>query len=363
MIKYFKKNYILESINLYIIRWILKIFYKNFFDFSKGKILVKSADGIGDILVRSKLAEMIIEKYGKENVYFLMQENYVSLGKLLGYNTIGYSRKERKKFFPRLKKMLELNKMGFEKYINIEFTNELTVGNLFIPERIGLIDIHPFVERNNKYYTRDIKIPGDIYIMEQIKSLGSFILNKKLEIMDITPDLKNIFSMKTDNNIVINVGSSSRDRVCSPVIMKEYIVELLKIYKNSEILLVGSGKNHLEYGNFLVENLKNARVKNLVNKTTLVEVFNLISGCQLFIGFDSGLYNFSYCVRKNTIGLFRKKGERFEHKVPWVRVITPDYKNEIIKDEKYKNIEINSISKEKFLENIEELRNEKSSHK
>ncbi len=61
-----KKAYVRDLVNSSIINFIFKFCsFKN-----DGKILVKSMDGIGDILVRSRLAEKIIEKYGNENVYF-----------------------------------------------------------------------------------------------------------------------------------------------------------------------------------------------------------------------------------------------------------------------------------------------------
>ncbi len=109
--RYLKKSYIQEGINLYLIRFILSFFKSRFKP--QGKVLIKSCDGIGDILVRTKLMELIEKKYGKDNIYVLMKSSYTKLGDMLGYKTIEYSRKERKNLLPRLKKMYELNSMGF----------------------------------------------------------------------------------------------------------------------------------------------------------------------------------------------------------------------------------------------------------
>ena len=99
-----KKAYIRDLLNSSIINFIFKFCnFKN-----DGKILVKSMDGIGDILVRSKLAEKIMEKYGEDNVYFLMKEHYKSLGEMLGYNVIGIPRKSEKNLFKRLKMMYQI---------------------------------------------------------------------------------------------------------------------------------------------------------------------------------------------------------------------------------------------------------------
>lgn len=78
---YLKKSYIknkfctlMTSVILYFFRFKFK---------KKEKIVVKAADGIGDVLVKSKLIEELKEEYGKENIYFIFQENYKFLGELL----------------------------------------------------------------------------------------------------------------------------------------------------------------------------------------------------------------------------------------------------------------------------------------
>ncbi|MGL5798226.1 MAG: glycosyltransferase family 9 protein [Cetobacterium sp.] len=339
-----KKSYIVEGINLYGVRFILK-FFKNRFS-QKNKVLIKSCDGIGDILVRTKLADMIIDKYGKENVYFLMQSHYTKIGDMLGYNTIGYSRKERKNFFYRLKKMYDLNLMGFSKYINIEFANDITVGNIFCNERIGKIDNHPQVKRNNKYYTNPIKI-DELYVLEQITYLAKEIIDKSLNISDLIPNLREKFSIE-EKDIVIAVGSTEKSRVCSPKLMIEYINILLEKYPEKNILLVGNGERQSKYADFLKEKIKDEKIKNLVNQTSLKEVFELVAKSYLFIGFESGLYNLCYSLRKNGIILFKERSGIFIHDVPWLKIIFPKNNNKIIKDDEYDGVGINSITKEEF---------------
>ena len=62
-----------------------------------------------------------------------------------------------------------------------------------------------------------------------------------------------------------------------------------------------------------MENLKEFKIINLVNKTNLKEVFEIIADSRLFIGFDSGLYNYSYSSRKKTIVLFKDLNSPFKH--------------------------------------------------
>lgn len=356
--KYLKKSYIQEGINLYLVRFILSFFKSRFKP--TGKVLVKSCDGIGDILVRTKLMEEIEKKYGKENIYVLMKSGYTKLGDMLGYKTIEYSRKDRKNCLSRLKKMYELNSMGFSTYINVEFSNDITVGNLFIPERIGRCDLNWQVERNNKYYTKSYILEND-YVMNQIAIMGKEILGKNFKKEEMIPDLKSIFGYG-EKNIVVAVGSTEKERVCSPILMSKYLQEVLLKYPNEKIILVGNGERQNKYAERIVEILNNKNVENLVDKTSLKEVFEIVSKSCLFIGFESGLYNLSFVTRKNGIILFRNRENIFFHNVPWLKIITPKEIVFQVEDKDYPNKIINSITIEEFKEALKEVNNEESSH-
>ncbi|MCX3068173.1 hypothetical protein OQE61_11750 [Cetobacterium somerae] len=353
--KYLKKSYIKEGINLYIIRFILSFFKSQFKP--QGKILIKSCDGIGDVLVRTKLMNLIEQEYGKENIYVLMKSEYTKLGEMLGYKTIGYSRDERKSFFSRLKKMYKLNSMGFSKYINLEFTNDITVGNLFIPERIGRADLSWQVKRNNKYYTKSYIIEDD-YVMNQVALMGREILGKSFKKGDMIPDLKNIFGVG-EENIIVAVGSTEKERVCSPKLMAEYLKEVLTKYPDKKIILVGNGERQNRYAKEILTILKNENIESLVDKTSLKEVFELVSRSYLFIGFESGLYNLSFVTRKDAVILFREKNGLFVHNVPWLKILTPEKIQPQVEDKEYSNEIINSITVEEFKKALKEVKHEK----
>lgn len=353
--RYLKKSYIQEGINLYLIRFILSFFKSRFKP--QGKVLIKSCDGIGDILVRTKLMELIEKKYGKDNIYVLMKSGYTKLGDMLGYRTIEYSRKERKSFFSRLKKMYELNSMGFSTYINIEFANDITVGNLFIPERIGREDLSWQVERNNKYYTKSYILEND-YVMNQVSKMAKDILDIDVTGKQLTPDIGGLFKIE-DRDIVVAVGSTGREKVCSPILMAEYLKEVQQLYPDRKIILVGNGDLQEGYAKRLIELLGNENIENLVNKTSLKEVFEVVAKSCLFIGFDSGLYNACFALRKKGVILFKDSGGAFIHNVPWLKIVTPKKVREDILDREYPALNINSIEVEDFKKALEEVRDEK----
>lgn len=353
--RYLKKSYIQEGINLYLIRFILSFFKSRFKP--QGKVLIKSCDGIGDILVRTKLMELIEKKYGKDNIYVLMKSGYTKLGDMLGYRTIEYSRKERKNLLPRLKKMYELNSMGFSTYINIEFANDITVGNLFIPERIGREDLSWQVERNNKYYTKSYILEND-YVMNQVSKMAKDILDTDVTGKQLTPDIGGLFKIE-DRDIVVAVGSTGREKVCSPILMAEYLKEVQQLYPDRKIILVGNGDLQEGYAKRLIELLGNENIENLVNKTSLKEVFEVVAKSCLFIGFDSGLYNACFALRKKGVILFKDSGGAFIHNVPWLKIVTPKKVREDILDREYPALNINSIEVEDFKKALEEVRDEK----
>ena len=349
-----KKSYIRDRINSLVINFIFKFckFENN------GKILVKSMDGIGDILVRSRVAEKIIEKYGKENVYFLMKDHYKNLGEFLEYNVIGIPRKSEKSFFKRLKMMYEINKKySPKKFLNIEFGNDSIVANIVAEDKIGVRDNSQMVQCYNGYYTesflfRDINEK----ILDKIKDIGINILDNNLKLDDILPDLRDKFPID-NKDIVIAVGSTARNRVCSPLKMKEYIEEIFKIYPEEKIILVGNGNLQKEYAKKIIELLPNKKIIDFVDKTNLMEAFELVTKSKLFVGFESGLYNLCFVTRKKGIGLFRDTSVPFAHEVPWLKNIGPSEKIDIsIKDEDYPDERINSISVESFRNALEELK-------
>lgn len=348
--RYLKKFYRRETLQIYGIRAVLQLFKKDFKP--EGKILIKSCDGIGDLFIKSKLAELLIERYGKDNVYFLLKSHYCNVGEMLGYNCIAYSERDKTRFFPRLMKMKALNSMGFSTYINLEFINGLTTANLFIPQRMGRVDgnwdadIFWKYKRFNKYYTKPYEISAG-YVLEQLRQTGEKLLDKKLSLEDVTPDLSSIFPCG-DENIVVSAGSTNRFKVCSPKIMQQYLKEVLKTYPEKEILLVGHGEIQAQYADELLQALKSDRVKSMVNKTSLKEVFDLVAQSFLFIGFDSGLYNLAFTLKKRGIIIMKDKSHPFYHKCEHLQILEPLQVNREAIDCYYSDCRMNSVTLEQF---------------
>lgn len=355
---YLKKSYIKNLLNMYITRFFLILFFKK--KKNPENILIKISDGIGDVVIRSKLSEKLIERFGKDKIYFLMQENYKQLGEILGYNVIGISKTEKYNLLKRIRKFLEINRLGIKKFINLEGKNDNVVGNIIAEEKIGVLDTDPAVRIYNKFYTKVIELNGNKKILSQVKAIGENILGKNLREDELIPDLK-VDKNSKNEGIVIAVGSTSRERVCSPYRMTEYIKEIEKEFPEEKIYLVGNGKLQLEYAECLIKELKNFKIINLVNKTDLKEGFKMIENCRLFIGFESGLYNYSYSLRKRTIALFKDLSSPFKHEADWVKILGPEKERiDKFEDKNYPNKEINNISVETFKKTLKEIKEYKN---
>lgn len=346
-----KKAYIRDRLNSLIINFIFK-FCK--FE-TEENILIKSMDGIGDILVRSKLAELVAEKNRLDNskVYFLMKEQYKNLGTFLGYNVIGLDRKTEKNLLKRFFKFYEINK----RYINLEFGNDNITANIIAKEKIGNLDESKMTSCYNKYFTKPFKVSeSHKKILNKMREFGEKILEREVSLEEIIPDLRDKFPID-NKDIVIAVGSTARNRGCSPLKMKEYIEEIFKIYPEEKIILVGNGNLQKEYAKKIIELLPNKKIIDFVDKTNLMEAFELVTKSKLFVGFESGLYNLCFVTRKKGIGLFRDISVPFAHEVPWLKNIGPSEKiDRSVKDEEYPDEKINSISVESFRNALEELK-------
>ncbi len=351
---YLKKSYIKNLLNMYITRFFLILFFKK--EKNPENILIKISDGIGDVVIRSRLSEKLIEKFGKDKVYFLMQENYKQLGEILGYKVIGISKSEKYNLLKRIRKFFEINKLGIKIFINLEGKNDSVVGNIITKEKIGISDMDPAVKIYNKFYTKEIKVNKNEKILNQIKTIAESILERELKEEELIPNLKVNINFKSEG-IVIAIGSTSREKVCSPYRMVEYIKEIEKEFPKEKIYLVGNGKLQLEYAEYLIKKLNEVKIINLVDRTNLKEAFEIIESCKLFIGFDSGLYNYSYSLRKKTIALFKDLNSPFRHEAEWVKVLGPE-KEKIndFEDENYPNKEINNISIQSFINALNEMK-------
>ena len=119
-----------------------------------------------------------------------------------------------------------------------------------------------------------------------------------------------------------------------------------------KIFLLGAGDRDIKYLGELKKyiDFKNFNIQNLVNKISLDESIDIISNCEYYLGFDSGLFHVAASLKIKTFGIFTKINE-FSHN-NWENVTIFCGKPCISdKNEYFGNSELNNIS----LEEVEKL--------
>ena len=132
--------------------------------------------------------------------------------------------------------------------------------------------------------------------------------------------------------------------------------KILKIFINKKnikkIFFLGASDRDVKYLSELKRyiDFKDFNIQNLVNKVSLDESIDIISNCEYYLGFDSGLFHVAASLRIKTYGIFTKINE-FSHN-NWKNVII-FYGNPCIlnKNEYFGNSELNNIS----LDEVEKL--------
>lgn len=298
--------------------------------YNSNKILIIATDALGDVIIKAKLYDLIIEKYGKENVVFMFNYKWASTMKKLGYKIFHIkTKKEKYGLISRIKLIKKINNEKFDKIINLEgMFPELPIEYLKANEKIG------FIKKDTKN-NFDKFLYGDDYfiILEKLKDMAELILERKISLEDIKPDIRlKIKEIKEDEAIVVGIGASYEKKMCIPLKMIEILREITEEFPNEKIYLLGVGKKQDNYANEIISELPSENIINLVDKLTVFESLEKINNSIFFIGFDSGLYNIAFALKKKIIVIFDNLGG-FQHKDDNIEIIVVD------KDKKHKKQE------------------------
>mgnify|MGYP003454177607 CR=1 FL=1 len=79
------------------------------------KVLITSFGGLGDIIVRQKLIDLIAKKYGKENIRVLVKNNPEVIS-IMGYESIYFKKNTHKNIFKLVKLYNEIIKNEAKNY-------------------------------------------------------------------------------------------------------------------------------------------------------------------------------------------------------------------------------------------------------
>lgn len=315
-----KTSYIKRQISSHIIN-ILFNKKKGNKKYESSKVLIIATDALGDVIIKTKLYDLIIEKYGEKNVVFMFNYKWASTMKKLGYRIFHIkTKKEKYGLISRVRLIKKINTEKFNKIINLEgMLPELPIEYLRANEKIGFIR----KDAKNKF---DKFLYGDDYfiILEKLKDMAELILERKIPLENIKPDIRlRVEKIKKEEGIVVGIGASYEKKMCTPLKMIEVIGEIVEKFPNEKIYLLGVGKKQDNYANEIISKLLSKNITNLVDKLTVFESLEKINNSKFFIGFDSGLYNIAFALRKRIIVIFDNLGG-FQHKDNNVQIIVVD---------------------------------------
>lgn len=279
----------------------LKEYFDNYEENSSNKILVKAMDFIGDNILRLGIFKAMIDKFGKENIYFVVLNNGAhELIKLFTENIIVINKKEfiNKKEY-RLKILKNINSLYFKSSISFYTKFAYTTTDLL-----------------NEYNT-NIKTN---YISDNF-SYSKYIVDESVEFFCNTYELEQKLSYYPKNNmpslndnikyklpdeyIVIGMGASSTKRMYDVIKFAKVVNYLLD--NNYNIIIIGKGENDEAYYEELLKYIyknMNAKIFNLVSKLSIAESFQVIKNAKLFIGADSGMSHAAYIMDKISIIIY-----------------------------------------------------------
>lgn len=308
--KKFKKAYLRELLEKIIFSIFLYKYkkYKNadtkpYFnsDVQKKKeknILIVSLDALGDNVVKLEAIRKIDEYAGApKNITILCEEKWESLYQGYGYNV--FTENNKRNIFKRALMYRKINSFNYDVVIHYDFSSKLESEEYIFSkngiEKLNCLDNVDYILDKNCLILK--KLTGKEYTWDEVRpNIENF---------------KNVLPKNTRNSneenllpIAVGIGAATSLKMMSPAKIIEIVYFLSDRYPERELLLLGTGKRQKKYVEDIIDNIKNTNIKNFVDKTTLKESIELLDNSYFFIGFDSGLGNIAFSLRKKIISLF-----------------------------------------------------------
>lgn len=267
-------------------------------------LVVHLSHPVGDFMSRFNFLSLIQTANSNTKYYLLVEERFSELAslKFVNYELLFISR-NKYRFIPmyRYKILKNLNKLNFKFVLNLSvdrgmFNDEIST-KCNADQKIAIQSKSSFLSKtfnslNNSHYTQILELDSQNEY-EKLNNLKN-ILQRQLT-FKISDDVNSKDNSRKDAYIVIAPFASLKEQEWPIVNYNSLAYELSRNYK-----LYFVGRRQRRHKNNVIIN---PRAINLINKTTLVEVYNLVSGSSLFIGNDSGLTHVAQVCNVRVIGI------------------------------------------------------------
>lgn len=328
-----------------------KPYFNSYIQKKKEKnILIVSLDALGDNVVKLEAIRKISEYAGApKNITILCEEKWESLYQGYGYNV--FTENNKRNIFKRALMYRKINSFNYDVVIHYDFSSKLESEEYIFSkngiEKLNCLDNVDYILDKNCLILK--KLTGKEYTSDEVRPN--------------VENFKNILPKNTRNSnekdllpIAVGIGAATSLKMMSPAKIIEIVHFLSDRYPERELLLLGTGKRQKKYVEDIIDNIKNTNIKNFVDKTTLKESIELLDNSYFFIGFDSGLGNIAFSLRKKIISLFWQNTFKLwmHDKFDESKVIYGDGKNPI-NDGINGNDIVNSITTEQVKKALDDL--------
>lgn len=313
-------------------------------------ILIVSLDALGDNVIKLEAIRKISEYAGApKNITILCEEKWESLYQGYGYKV--FTENNKRNIFKRALMYRKINSFNYDVIIHYDFSKKLESDEYIFSkngiEKLNCLDNVNYILDKNCLILK--KLTGKEYTWDEVRPN---IENFKKILLENTKNLNE----KELLPIAVGIGAATSLKMMSPAKIVEIVKFLNERYPERELLLLGTGKRQKKYVEDIIDNIKNTNIKNFVDKTTLKESIQLLDNSYFFIGFDSGLGNIAFSLRKKIVSLFWQNSFKLwmHDKFNDSKVIYGDGKNPI-NDGVNGNDVVNSITIDQVKKALDEL--------
>ena len=321
--RWLKTSYIKEKLYQLFLSDIAMTSQKSCAGKEKNLLIVVGDCGLGDAVVFSVIVKEIVEQYKAGKIYVVVEDKWAKFYQDYCYCDYQFN------YGNNIKKRVKINRLMFKKVNQLKINQVVFFG--------GYNKLHRYIRYNHAYcglVGRRVELDSKTtkYLNSNSEDRIRMFDGNRIELRDgwshlsvldelreyliaILHDEKYLqfqfklnYKMKNPEykkSIVCAIGASDMERVFSLNKMHEVIGMVLEMFGNSQIILVGSGAVQKAFSEKIVELIgTKKRVINMCDQLNLTEAFTLINSCELFLGFDSGLYNVAAMFGTKTLGFF-----------------------------------------------------------
>jgi ADP-heptose:LPS heptosyltransferase len=280
------------------------------------RIGILHPDGLGDLILFLDALRGYRERFDKSEyeIYLIVEECLADFARDLlkihpyADHVMVLSFKFRKNFFYRYKKLKEIKSIGFDVFINASISRSLTCGDILTFAsgacfRFGFnAPPNQVAEKaiGDRFYTHLVSDPKwQTHELERNARLVVAVGNKGFQYK--RPFLESFINKEKENYFIVAPGASSPVRRWP---ISNFVQLIIKIYSEFKLIpLIVGGKEDLYLGDEMTASAPQLPWRNMIGKTSLIELTRVISRGRFTIANDSGPMHLSMAVGVQTVAI------------------------------------------------------------